>query len=87
MRPTKITAAMRREIRDTVIARHAIPSNKQIAAKWGCCKAIVDALTAQIAAELRVQETVKLTSSDVPCGTNGVTITQSYITSDTEAAQ
>lgn len=64
---------MRREVRDAVIARHAIPSNKQIAAKWGCCKALVDALTAQVAIELRT--------------TSGVNTTSSNVVSDTEAAQ
>lgn len=73
MRPTKITAAMRKEVRAAVIARQAIPSNKQIAAKWGCCKALVDALSAQVAIELR--------------STNGVNQTSSHVGSDTEAAQ
>lgn len=68
MRPTKITDAMRKEIRATVIARQAIPSNKQIAAKWGCCKAVVDALTAQVAIELRATNGVNTTSSNVVPG-------------------
>jgi hypothetical protein len=64
---------MRKEIRNTVIARQAIPSNKQIAAKWGCCKGLIDALTAQVAIELRT--------------TSGVNTTSSNIVPDTEAAQ
>jgi hypothetical protein len=73
MRPSKVTDAMRAEVRAAVTARLAIPSNKQIAAKHGCCKAIVDRLSTQVASQLRAM--------------NGVNTTSSNIVPDTEAAQ
>ena len=65
MRPSKVTDAMRAEVRAIVITRLTTPSNKQIAAKWGCCKALVDALTAQVAIELRTTSAVSTTSSNI----------------------
>jgi hypothetical protein len=70
MRPPKVTDAMRAEVRATVIARRAIPSNRDLAQKWGCCKGLIDTLSAQVSMDLALD--------DAPRGTTGVNLTSSH---------
>lgn len=46
MRPRKLTEAQKAEIRAIVTARRALPTNKQLAEKYGVCKQLIDQVTA-----------------------------------------
>jgi Spy/CpxP family protein refolding chaperone len=47
MRPHKLTDTQRAEIRAIVQARRLHPTNKQLAEKYGCCKQLIDQISAK----------------------------------------